>query len=92
MSKVAGKLSAAPPTQKWAIKRGPTSVCHGVYEPDLEDADAIQEFRLRHGESWATAQVMFDDLAGVQRKIPNDKFRYHWRRRCYCWPDDLRLS
>lgn len=91
MSTLASKLAAAPPSGE-RIRRGPANVCHGVYEPDLEDAQAIQEFRSRPNESWATAQAMFDDLAGVKRKIPNDKFRYHWRRRCFCWPDDQRLT
>jgi hypothetical protein len=74
------------------VRRGPTNVCGGVYDADIEDANAIEEFRRRGGESWATAQAMFDKLADVQRKIPNDKFRYHWRRRCWCWPDELRQS
>lgn len=90
MSKIASKLTTAPPSGQ-RVRRGPTNVCGGIYEPDLEDAQAIQEFRSRPNESWSTAQAMFDQLAGVAQKIPNDKFRYHWRRRCWCWPDDLRL-
>ena len=91
MSKIASKLAAAPPSAE-RIRRGPTNLCHSVYEPDLDDANAIDEFRNRPTESWATAQRMFDELAGVTRTIPNDKFRYHWKRRCFCWPDDLRRS
>jgi hypothetical protein len=91
MSKIAKKLATAPPT-KARIRRGPSNICGPIYEPDLEDAQAIDEFRHRPGESWATAQVMFDDLAGVTTHILNDKFRYHWKRRCWCWPDDLRQA
>lgn len=89
MSKIASKLASAPPSVE-RVRRGPTNVCGGLYDPDLDDANAIEEFRRRPSESWATAQVKFDDLAAVPRKIPNDKFRYHWKRRCWCWPDDLR--
>lgn len=90
MSKIASKLAAAPPSGE-RVRRGPANQCFGVYAPDLEDAQAIDDFRRRPSESWPSAQAMFDDLAGVTRKIPNDKFRYHWRRRCFCWSDDLRL-
>jgi hypothetical protein len=45
MSKIADKLNAAPATDKRNIKRGPDAQCYGIYEPDLEDAAAIQEFR-----------------------------------------------
>lgn len=91
MSAAAKKLASAPPSQQ-RIKRGPDNVCAPVYEPDLEDAQAIDEFRRKPTESWATAQAMFDTLIGAEVKIPNDKFRYHWRRRCFCWPDDLRQA
>ena len=89
MSKVADQMAAAPPSGD-RVRRGPANVCGGIYDSDPEDAQAIEDFRRRQGESWATAQAMFDQLAGVTRKIPNDKFRYHWRRKCWCWPDDLR--
>ncbi len=91
MSKIAQELVSSDSSGN-RVRRGPANVCSDIYEPDLEDAQAIQEFRHRPQESWSTAQAMFDQLAGVTRKIPNDKFRYHWRRRCWCWPDDLRLS
>lgn len=91
MSKLAEQLAAAPATGV-RLRRGPTNVCGPIYAPDIEDAEAIDEFRNRPGESWATAQNRFDKLLGVEKPIPNDKFRYHWRRRCFCWPDDLRRS
>lgn len=91
MSAAAKKLAEAPSVPV-RIKRGPNNQCLGVYDPDLEDALAIDEFRHRPGQSWATAQTRFDELLHVTRKIPNDKFRYHWRRKCFCWPEELRLS
>lgn len=93
MSAVAKKLAAAPPSVD-RVRRGPTNVCGPIYEPDIEDAEAINDFRQKPTESWATAQAMYDNLLGVDKgkRITNDKFRYHWRRRCFCWPDDLRLS
>lgn len=91
MSSVAKKLAEAPSVPV-RIKRGPNNQCRGVYEPDLEDAQAIDEFRHRPGQSWATAQTRFDELLKPSRHIPNDKFRYHWKRACFCWPDDQRVS
>lgn len=91
MSAAAKKLAAAPPSTE-RVRRGPRNMCEGVYEPDLEDAEAIHEFRHRPGESWKTAQAKYDDLTNPVRQIPNDKFRYHWHRRCQCWPEDLRLA
>lgn len=91
MSAAAKKLDALPPSED-RVRKGPPNVCAPVYAPDLEDAAAIEAFRLRPGESWATTQKKFDELLGVSRHIPNDKFRYHWKRRCWCWPDDLRRA
>jgi len=91
MSAIAKKLTEARPDPV-RHKPGPANKCHRIYKPDPEDAQAIHEFRTRDGQSWATAQRMYDELAGVTVQIPNDKFRYHWKRRCFCWPDDLRIS
>ena len=91
MTAAAKKLATAPPSGQ-RVRRGPVNQCEGVYLPDLEDAEAIQKFRQQSTESWATAQTMYDKLIAAKVRIPNDKFRYHWRRRCFCWPDDLRLS
>ena len=91
MSGIASKLTATPQRSE-RIRRGPSNVCGPIYAPDLDDAAAIEEFRTRPGESWATAQAQYDQLAGVTKAITNDKFRYHWRRRCFCWPDELRRS
>lgn len=91
MSRFARELASLPPSNE-RVRRGPANLCAPIYDADLEDAQAIEEFRLRRGESWATAQRKFDEMLGVSQRIPNDKFRYHWNRRCFCWPDDLRRS
>lgn len=91
MSKLAKQLASLPPSQE-RIRRGPSNVCGPVYEADADDAAAIDEFRHRPGESWRSAQKKFDELLGVERPIPNDKFRYHWNQRCFCWPDDMRRA
>jgi len=91
MSQAARQLKEAPASAV-RVKRGPANVCGPIYAPDLEDAEAINDFRLRPGESWATAQAQYDALLGVTKRITNDKFRYHWRRRCFCWPDELRQA
>jgi hypothetical protein len=92
MSAVAKKLAAAPPAPAPPKRHGPANLCGSIYEPDIEDAKAIEEFRKRANESWKTAQRMWDTLVGVEasQRIPNDKFRYHWNLGCGCWPDDLR--
>lgn len=89
MSKLARQIAEVAPAQV-RTRPGPPNQCLGVYDPDLEDATAIDKFRRREGQSWATAQVMFDSLAGITRNIRNDRFRYHWNLRCSCWPDDMR--
>lgn len=89
MSKLAQKLAAAPPSGQ-RVRRGPANQCSGIYKPDLEDAEAIDEFRHRPDESWKSAQARYDQLAGITDNLRNDKFRYHWNRRCFCWPDELR--
>ncbi len=95
MSKFAEKLAAAAPSTKRITQHGPTAKCRPLYgDGDLEDWEAITEFRHRNNESWRTAQDKWDSILGidVDKQLTNDKFRYHWSRRCYCWPDSLRLS
>lgn len=93
MSSLARKLAATPPsTPVQRVRPGPQPVCRVYGTGDLEDWEAIQEFRNRPTESWRTTQRHWDGLLGITQPILNDKFRYHWKRRCSCWPDDLRLQ
>ena len=71
-------------------RRGPLSECEGVYGPgNLEDWEAVEALRLR--TSWVIAQKYVDETLGITSSIRNDRFRYHWRRKCSCWPRDVRL-
>lgn len=90
MSKLASKIQAAPAPVVKPVKRGPENACFPLYGTgDLEDWEAVEA--LRGDRTWREVQDHIDQLAGVEKRIPLEKFRYHWRRRCYCWPEDLRL-
>lgn len=72
------------------VRRGPSNVCFPLYGTgDLEDWAEVE--RLRIGRTWKHVQKIVDEQAGVTEPIPNFKFKYHWRRICFCWPDELRL-
>jgi hypothetical protein len=90
VSKLAKKIAASE-TVKVPIRRGPLNVCLPVYGPgDLEDWQAVENVRAQ-GHDWRSVQAHVDRLAGVEKPLPLEKFRRHWRRRCFCWPEDLRL-
>ena len=86
------RLSAIPqPKPADPIRRGPQGECHGKYPGcDLEDWQEVERLRA-HPSNWREAQRVVDRAFNVAEPIPNDKFRYHWRRRCFCWPADLRM-
>jgi hypothetical protein len=91
MSNLAKSLESVEPVIVERVKKGPTALCSGVYPAeDLEDWAEVQ--RLRTSTTWLSAQRIVDQHLGITKNIPNDKFRYHWRRRCQCWPDELRLT
>ncbi len=88
MSQLASKI-ASTPVQATGVRRGPANVCHPVYgSGDMEDWQAIED--LRQTLTWREVQAHVDQVAGVTKPLPLEKFRYHWRRRCFCWPEDLR--
>lgn len=88
MSKLAGKI-ASTPIEASRVRRGPANSCFPVYgHGDQEDADAVAA--LRDSLTWREIQAHVDSLLGVERPIAFEKFRYHWRQRCYCWPEDMR--
>jgi hypothetical protein len=90
MSSLAQSLQSVDPVMVERVRKGPTGVCQGIYPADLEDWEQVE--RLRRATSWREAQRVVDSQLGVAPPVPNDKFRYHWRRRCWCWPDDLRQA
>lgn len=94
MSKLAQKIQTSPPTAE-VVRRGPANACFPLYGAgDLEDWNAVEAIRVGDDDhkplTWRQVQEHVDSLAGVARPLPLEKFRYHWRRRCFCWPEDLR--
>lgn len=99
MSKLAQKIATVrpadlPPRQTW--RRGPVNQCYRLYGAgDLEDWEAIEVLRQGSLEArplqWREVQREVDKGLGITRPLQIDKFRYHWKRKCYCWPEDLRL-
>ena len=92
MSKLAQKIAELPVPNSAPTLRGPKNACFPLYgEGDLEDWEAIEHLRIGPPElEWRAVQAHIDNLAGITKPLPLEKFRYHWRRRCPCWPEDLR--
>lgn len=89
MSKLAQQIASSTPPTAAPVKRGPNNACFPLYGAgDLEDWQEVE--RLREGRTWRQVQDHIDFLAGVEQRLPLEKFKYHWRRFCYCWPIDLR--
>lgn len=89
MSKLASKIAATPVVAS-GVRRGPANACFPLYGAgDLEDFEALETLRAS-GLTWREAQAMVDSIVGNEKPIPLEKFRYHWRRMCFCWPEDLR--
>ena len=90
MSTLASKL-ADTPALAGGVRRGPPNACYPLYGTgDLEDFEALEALRAQPGWTWREVQQRIDQIVGVDRPLPLEKFRYHWRRRCFCWPEDLR--
>ena len=96
MSKLASKIASSPAPPAVPVKRGPDNCCFPLYGTgDLEDFEAVEALRIairgeRPALSWREVQEHIDRIAGVTQPLPLEKFRYHWRRFCSCWPVDLR--
>lgn len=90
MSKLARKIATASILLE-PSRKGPPNCCFPLYGAgDLEDWQAIEGLRAQ-GLDWRSVQVQVDELAGIEQgRLPLEKFKYHWRRRCFCWPVDLR--
>jgi hypothetical protein len=85
MSALAKKLATVEIDSR--IRRGPSGACDIYGDGDMEDWAQVE--RLRLSSSWAEAQVTVDEALGV-KPIDTDKFRYHWRRRCWHWNHEQR--
>jgi hypothetical protein len=90
MSKLASKITATP-IDATRQRPGPPNRCFPLYgDGDLEDWQAVEALRYDGRLDWRSVQAHVDKLAGVEQPLPLEAFRRHWRRRCYCWPQDLR--
>lgn len=89
MSALAQKLPAPAEVETSRVKPGPRGAC-AVYGPgDKEDWLAINELRLEH--DWATARNVVHSQLDLGKLPDGDKFRYHWRGKCGCWSDELKV-
>lgn len=70
------------------VRKGPTGACDIYGDGDLDDWRAVEALRIK--TSWAAAQRAVDQTLEITRPIDGDKFRYHWRRRCWHWSEDQR--
>jgi hypothetical protein len=86
MSKLAQQLPTAE-TITTRTRRGPSGACDVYGDGDLDDCRAVD--KLRRSTTWATAQRAVDETLGV-RPIDENKFRYHWRRKCWHWTEEQR--
>lgn len=86
MSKLATALPTAD-TITTRARRGPSGACDVYGDGDLEDWASVE--RLRIGTTWADAQAEVDRVLDI-KAIDADKFRYHWRRRCWHWTQEQR--
>lgn len=94
MSKLAKKIAASAPPKAIPAQRGPANACYPIYGAgDLEDWEALEVLRKQGPRvlEWREVQIHVDQLAGITKPLPLAKFKYHWRRMCYCWPEELRL-
>lgn len=87
MSRLAGKLPTASDIST-RVRRGPSGACDVYGEGDLDDWREVERLRLE--TSWVDAHRAVDDTLGITAHIDTDKFRYHWRRRCWHWTEAQR--
>lgn len=79
---VASKLAAAPPLK--VTRKGPPPACE-VYGPGDQAVVDVIDDRRRSGETWQAIQRILDGILGIEKPIHNDKFRYHFTKKCGHW-------
>jgi hypothetical protein len=84
MAKSLAERLAKCPAER-TTRKGPPPLCE-IYGPG--DGDLLAEIHRRKsefGESWADIQRHLDGLLGIDKPIKNDRFRYHFTRKCDHW-------
>lgn len=87
MSKLAESLAGIDLDVR--VRRGPTGACDVYGSGDLDDWREVE--RIRRATSWAIAQATVDETLGIE-SIDEDKFRYHWRGKCWHWTTEQRAE
>lgn len=90
MSNLAAKLPTATDVLGARVRRGPSGACDIYGDGDLDDWRAVE--KLRRETSWSDAHRAVDNTLGITDPIDTDKFRYHWRRRCWHWTEAERRA
>jgi hypothetical protein len=100
VSKLAKKIApkGTPATPRRPGAPGPRAECARLYRDhaDLADWQAVQYLRETKNAAgvrrdWRAVQIEVDEMLGVTEPIAKERFRYHWLRRCDCWPPELKL-
>ena len=81
---------AALDTSDFTAVPGPVPACQRVYAEHSDEETWAAVHDLVSRTSWKFAHERIDSLLEVTERIGMEKFRYHWRRRCSCWPPELR--
>lgn len=88
MSALASALPTPIEAATTRIRKGPSGACDVYGDGDLEDWAAVE--RLRQApNTWDVAQRHVDLALGIT-SIDANKFRYHWRRKCWHWTPEQR--
>lgn len=87
MSKLAAQLPTADAVMT-RVRRGPSGACDIYGDGDLDDWRAVEKLRL--ATCWTDTHQAVDATLGIDTPIDTDKFRYHWRRRCWHWTQEQR--
>jgi hypothetical protein len=87
MSRLATQLPTAEAIAT-RVRRGPSGACDIYGDGDLDDWRAVE--RLRLATCWVDAHKAVDETLDITEPIDTDKFRYHWRRRCWHWSEAQR--
>lgn len=90
MTGLAQRLADVPPPTN-PVRRGPANQCFPLYgDGKIEDWQAVEDLRSQ-GHDWRNVQWIVDGILNVDKPLILDKFRYHWRRKCFCWTEADRL-